>query len=316
MLAEAPPIETQAVFPEPGVYPDIDPECYHAAQEAADLSDRIVSKSMLWDFRKNPKRWAESPPKGKTETPEMRYGSLVDVLALTPERFSQVYAVTPKTYKAPESAKKDAPLIDKPWNWNAKDCKAWRAKKQNAGLEVITPAEQAKATKAVRELREDTVFSAMMDGARTQVAVVADIKEPQSGMTVRCKALLDIVPSKDGQFKHALVDLKTSAMMESPRDLQNTIARQGYHYQGAFYRDIWNAATGDERDEFHLVFQLSDDPFEVVARPIDEEALMMGRHQYMMDLAKWCQCIKSGEWGSPFDDVEEFTLPSWAWEAA
>jgi len=100
-LATAPPI-----WPAQGMYPSIAPEVYFAAQPGPP-ADQIVSKSMLWKFAKNPRRYRDSPP--MTITDAMRWGSLVDCMALTPDRFASSYAITPETYPSA----KEGP---KPWN--------------------------------------------------------------------------------------------------------------------------------------------------------------------------------------------------------
>ena len=299
---------TLITFPQVGVYFDMAPADYHKPQECA-LEDRILSKSMLWKFRQSPLRFKATGGKGPDTTKEMAWGSLVDCLALTPDRFGDTYALTPATYKAPENARKDAQLIDKPWNWNAKDCKAWRAKKENMGLEVVKRDDLHRAQEAVRALKANDDYAKLMEGAHTQVAVVAEMQEPETGMVVKVKCLLDIVPDNATQ----LADLKTMSRMDSPRELSSTVHNFGYAYQAALYLDLWNAATGEERGEWVLACQQAEEPYEVVVRQLDPEAVEKGREQYRADITKWCKCVQSGIWPSAFAGMRQIELPAYAY---
>ena len=340
----------RCVFPEPGIYPDIDPRVYHAPQRGP-LDSYVLSKSMLWEFRKNPRRWFETPDIVPTKA--MMFGNLVDVLTLTPQRFTSLYAVTPKTYPATESEKvtvqkpwsmnakyckewakeypedhkaKNYPAtypaqesrpkeVQKLWNWNANHCKEWRREREKEGKDAITPEEYAAGNEATKKLHLNDEFAAMMQNALRQCAFVAEIEEPESGMMVRVKCMLDIVPSNASPFCNAIVDLKEMAALNSRREIEAEVARRGYHFQGGLYRDVYNAATGEEREEFWLACQHPEPPNEVAVKPVDPDALLFGRTQYLRAIALWCRLVKVAptSWPSPLDDIEHFELPAWAY---
>lgn len=300
-------------FPRPGVYPQIQPRDYFSVGiNAEDLSASVLSKSMLWRFHKNAWRWRECP-EVKT-TAAMLHGSLVDCLLLTPGRFPHEYAATPETYSAPESKKKDAPIVEKPWNWNAGPCKEWKAEMEGKGIEVLKYGELETAMQAVERLKAHRDVAAMLAGAATQTAVVGEL--PHKAGPVLVKGLLDIVPDKGGEFGNALVDLKTTGQMESPRELGTTIARMGYHVQAALYLDLWNAVTGDNREEFWFVFQLAAEPYEVCVAQLEPDAVMVGRKLYLDAVDHWKRCVATGEWDSPFHNLESLNLPEWAYNSA
>ena len=72
------------------------PEVYHAAKGEVERKLRcpVVSKSLLWDFMKDPygSRW-RAIQEVRKESEALRKGSLVDCLTLTPELFGELYVV-------------------------------------------------------------------------------------------------------------------------------------------------------------------------------------------------------------------------------
>lgn len=298
-------------WPAVGIHPGIAPETYFAPHKGA-ITERIVSKSMLWDFDRNPKRWLMSPEKEITEA--MRWGSLVDCLALTPERFSEAYRIQPATYMSAESAKKDAPMIEKPWNWNANTCKAWR-EALPAGIEVIDTWKLKEAEAAAKTLCARREFAEMMEGARTQVGTRFDFGSGIhgiDGLKIAGKGLIDIVPDRQGAWGGYLVDLKTTGKIDDMEQIERTIWNYGYHAQAALYIDMWNALTGEDRDRFILVFQLSAAPHEVAVVELSDEMIIAGREWYVQAIARWARIVTTGEWESPWDGVRVAGIPAWA----
>ncbi len=336
-------------WPAEGIHRGIDPSVYFSAPPE-NVEDRFVSKSLLWHFHQNPKRWLESPE--VTVTPAMKWGSLVDCLLLTPERFADSYAIQPETYvskpegqivltsdfpgewngrqkvcrewKAEHEAKGVVVMTPeefekasqpKPWNWNSETCKAWLAS-QPRGVEVISPETKAEADIAVRKLHARPEIAAMMSGAAmTQVAMRYDFHEIIHGIpgfTVRSKSLADLVPDRAGPWGNALCDLKMFAKLNNIEDVEREIYNRGYHGQAALYLDTWNALTGEDRERFVFCFQLSVAPYEVAVVELDADAIMAGREWYLKAIKKWAHVVTTGEWTSPWDGVRLASLPKWA----
>lgn len=299
-------------FPELGLYPNIDTKLYFSAgQDKEDMGKSILSKSLLWAFNKNPRRWLGSPP--FTGTAATRWGSLIDCLLLTPDRFDETYVVAPETYPAKASAKKDAPTIQKPWNANATYCKKWLADNTEDGRELIKSSTLDEAQVAVQVLRDDPTVSAMLSKCRTQTAMVGTMTDEASGMEVTLKGLIDIEPDKDSDYGNSIIDLKTTGVMDTPTDIMWNSFKLGYHEQAGLYRDLYNSITGENRTDFWFIFQQSTKPYEVVIVKMAEDAILKGREIYMEAVAKWCDISKTGEWPSPFDDMTELDLPEVAY---
>lgn len=328
-------------WPAEGIYPGIDPKVYFAS-----TSPRIASKSHLWDFFPNPRRWLESPPKEISDA--MKWGSLVDCLALTPLRFEAAYAIQPDTYvsapadvvmttefegewnartkvcqewkKAREAEGKTVMTPEqhaeavqpKPWNWNSDTCKQW-LRDLTPGIEAISTFRNQEARRAVRKLFERPEFAEMMDGAQTQIGMRYDFPHAITRHgTVQGKALIDIVPPLNGPWGEFLVDLKTTGKMDDIRQLERTIYERGYHAQGALYLDMWNALTGENRTRWANVFQINSDPYEVAVVELDAEALRIGRNWYLRAIQRWARCVALNEWPSPWDEIHVVGVPDWA----
>jgi hypothetical protein len=300
---------------ENGIYRGIEPEDYFAHD--------AVSKSMLWAFARNPWKWKHHPQ--EYESSAMRWGSMVDCLALTPERFNDTYAVQPSTYETPGEEKpwnrrakfcrawEEAhpgsrtpetylakPAEVKPWNKNAAQCKAWH----EANPTSVSEAEYDELAKAAGMLYGNEVFREMAQDWDTQVAVVGKLAGAAD-----CKCLIDIVPHKDGPYGNALVDLKTTGDLDSEESVARTISRFGYHVQAAFYLDLWNWVSGEDRKEFWFVFQSNRAPYEVVAAPMDQRVIDYGRRWYAEAMLSYANCLKADLWPTPFDGLEAWTLP-------
>lgn len=386
-------------WPAVGIHYDIPPSVYFAPQGES-RREWMVSKSLLWDFAKNPRRWLESPPKEVTDP--MRWGSLVDCLTLTPKRFKEAYVIQPESYvSAPEgeiviqpetySAMPEGEIIlttefegewngklkacrewkaaregegkvvmtpeqlddasqpkpwsgnasycrewrsaqekagktvmtaeqhaealrPKPWNWNSTTCQAWRDALP-AGVEIVNPFTLADAEKASRKLCTRPEFQEMMHGAATQVAMRFDFPSALhgvEGLNVRAKGLLDIVPAIGGKWGSSLVDLKTIRSLDDMDQVERAIYTMGYHAQAALYLDMWNALTGENREGFAFVFQLSVAPYEVAVVELDPSAIVAGREWYLGAIRKWAETVTSGEWTSPWDGIKWAKLPKWS----
>jgi len=272
------------------------PKADYYAPHTGPLADMFTSKSMLTKFMPDPKWWKATPP--QTYTGAMKFGNLVDCLALTPLAFEAEYVIAPQYYPC-EPTKKD-PRTEKPWNMAANFCKDW-AEAQTKG--IINQADFMESMQAVNNLKAFPAYAELMQGADTQVALFGELEG------VKVKALLDILPRCE-KFSHALADMKTTNEM-SEQHFARTVARFGYHRQGALYLDLYNAITGENRDTFYIVWVNSKAPFQCAMRPLSPSALSEGRRWYKSALRQWKQCITTDVWPSPWDDTETPTdLPA------
>jgi hypothetical protein len=268
---------------------DTDPALYFGQKAKRGDKDYAVSRSDLVEFAKCPRRWRLGyEPKASDA---MLFGSVVDCLLLTPQRFEQVYAIKPATYT-------DDKGKEKPWNGNATACKEWaaaHADKVLVGSEVYDAAQRA-----VERLRGDASIAALLATAKRQVMVAGEYADPATGLTVPVRGMIDLVP----ECRLWLADLKTVNDASAQR-WPRLVYERGYHVQAAMYLDLWNLATGEAREMFAHVLVENWQPFEPAKRCIGADWIAMGRGIYATALQDYCHALATDTWRGYEHDTEQ-----------
>lgn len=274
-----------------------DPRFYHKIGTKEETTrgnpQFILSRSELAEFAVCPERWIKSEP--QKMTPAMAWGSLLDCIVLTPDLFEKIYSVTPDQYKSEKDGMKD-------WNWNAKVCKEWRENEIASGKEVVKWEDALLAWTCAKRLNEDPIVKRFLELCRKQVQIFVEYTDPDTGITLELKAMIDLAPPVGGEFGDCIGDYKTTNSA-TPRDWQKTVAAQGYHYQAAMYLDAWNAANDTDFRQFVHVVQESEAPFQTARRLLSQEFLTVGRIAYRRDLAAYCRCLERKRWPG-YDDMD------------
>src|SRR5579863_1384888 len=264
-----------------------------------------MSPSALKEFAKCPSRWLagyESP-----DSDAKRYGSMLDCILLTPERFEKAYAVLPadaprKPTKAQTSAKKPSPESIAAINW-------WtQFVVQHPGAEIIDSEEHAALTVAVHRLRSDEVIASYLDDSDKQVLVMAEWKDEPTGLTIPVRCLLDLVPRTGTEFEKTAGDVKTvtSAAINA---FQCKVFDLSWHVQGAFDLDMLAAATGEDRNSWVWIVQENYAPWQTGKRLMSQAFLELGRSAYRKQLGLYCECLKRNRWFG-YDDHDE-AIQNW-----
>lgn len=219
-----------------------------------------VSKSLLWDFNASPYKWRHSADKEATRA--MDLGTLIHSAILEPETaIADIASISPYA------------------DFRTKAAQEWRDDQREMGRMIATDADIRAAAGCEQVFAEDYAqrFSVPY---KSEVAVFAEIGATQ------IKGMIDLVP--DGL--DCLVDLKTTAKVGSSHDIMRTITSYGYHWQAALYLDLWNAATGENRDRFIFCFIETSEPHETAWIELSSDFIELGRIGYMNALAKWQAC--------------------------
>lgn len=253
----------------------------------------VMSRSELIRFNQCPRRWVEGY-RDDEETDEMRWGTLLDCLAIQPATFTDRFSLQPKEYPA-TAKKKGEEATMKDWAPQATFCKEWKAEQILAGRTIVTQKELDKANVAVKRLRADPVIDAVIKCSAPSVLVEAVYQDEKTKQMVRLHCLLDLVPKPGSDFATSLVDLKTT-MDASRQSWRKTVFYQGYDVQAALYLDTWNAMKQDERLEFSHIIQESSRPYIPAKRILTSEFIEIGRLKYRRALERYCKCLATGEW--------------------
>jgi hypothetical protein len=209
---------------------EVSPIDYHArlTLDRANVfsPDSWMSKTRLWELNGSSLwRWRYSPD-NSAPTGAMSWGSLVDVLLLTPEEQGKAIVVNPYA------------------DFRTKAAQELRDTARAAGRIVVSQDDIARANSAVEAIRRHPIAGPVIAKSRTQVVLLNKIKG------VQCKALLDLVPPGP-----CLYDLKTTSDL-TPRGISKAIHQFGYHVQAAWYLKLWNLChPDDQRKRFRFIWQ-------------------------------------------------------------
>lgn len=253
----------------------------------------VMSRSELKNFSTCPSRWLAGYREGGSA--EQSWGDLVDCLALTPDDYEKRFATAPATYPAPESAKKDAPIIEKEWNWNAKFCKEWKEDMLSTNRTPVKADDYLAAKEAKRILSLSPGVYELIRQSNPQSLITADYVDRGTGLKIPVKGLVDLAPGLISAFGNCLADLKTCNSAH-PDAWPKQVFQYGYDVQAAFYLDIWNAAMDEERTEFRHVLQENYPPYQVGTRILSDEFIKRGRRLYQSALRIYCECLANDEW--------------------
>ena len=279
----------------------INPADYHKAEFERGNPLLPVSPSMLKAFVACPSRWKagyESP-----DSDSKVFGSLLDCRLLTPIQFADRYTVQPATYKGPESTKKDAPLIDKPWNNNAQVCRDWCTGQREKGREIVRLDDLAAVDAARTRLLADPILAAWHEACETQVWVAGEWYDEGTELTVPVRCLLDYVPRLKTEYDECLGDLKTSAS-GSIRFFARNVYAMGYHLQAAFDLALYQEATHEKRNGWVFVGIENFEPWQPFRRMLTPEFIEIGKRSFDTAIRKYCLCLKKNEWPG-YDDTAE-----------
>jgi hypothetical protein len=290
---------------------NISPTTYHQPQKHERGSPEFVmSQSALKSFGKCPSKWKDGAE--EDDTASMAWGNLVDTLVLTPQLFAERYAIRPETYKDEKGNVKD-------WHPNSNTCKAWLEACHKYGREAISRGKESEASKAVLRLKRDVRIAAFLAVCKFQVELRGFWKDDVTGLEIPVRCLLDAVPEGDSEFGNDLGDLKTSKDV-SLYTFRRQAVRLGYHIQSAFSLDFFNAASGQQRNQWRFLLQESDPPYQTGRRictsyenPQDappQNFIQFGRDEYKRMMRNYCICLKAGVWGD-FDTTDE-SVEGWS----
>lgn len=291
--------------------------------------DFIMSRGELHDFSTNPRKWLLGIPKKDTNATD--WGSLIDCLALTPERFDNEYIVRPEKYKsegmqcpyckkiadsmkckACGNAERVKVEVEKDWNENATVCSEWTEKQKKAGLTPVKKEDYDEAIKALEMIKADSRILDLINCSKTQMMIVATYVDRATGIKVPLKILLDLVPDKDHPvYGKCLADFKTARNAEQ-RAWETAVADGWYDAQAALYADIYRAAfPNEERWDFRHAIQENESPYITARRTLTEEFIHIGRAKYLNALKDYCICLATGVWPSYDDIPNQDTFNGW-----
>lgn len=272
---------------------DVDPDEYHKNK-----SIYTVSKSMLHEFHDSPYayKWRKDHKEAKGSS-GFAFGSLVDCLALTPEKFEGIYMVVDKKERA-----------------NSKAYDAQCAEMMAAGKSImITREEHERAKEATDNLNEHLREEWGLVLGRTfksQMAFAAKLARIE-GISLTATGMIDVMPNEDSGLEDTLVDVKTVGQhFDDDVRLAYNFDDYGYHVQAGMYRDGVNLALGKTRiKRFIFVCVESVAPYRVRSIIATETEMAMGSERWMNAATLYAKCLATDTWPGKTLPTKHMLLP-------
>lgn len=257
---------------EEGIHYEMPDDEYHAIKAISNSSLKLAKRSM-----RHFKHWLDSGPVKQTDA--MRWGTIVHLAVLEPDRFKVEVALT--------------------------EAKDRRAKEYKEALEkpdvkyALTAVEADRLTGMITELNETKHAIDLIEGGKPEVTLLTT--DPDTGLKIKCR--MDVV----NQSKAVIVDYKTTtdckpteAVAEPgeitrPSDFERHAYNLGYCNQAAFYLKFARQA-GLGVEFFSLVVQEKDAPYLVQPYIYGFETIDKAAEENQKLLTKIAECAASGKW--------------------
>lgn len=107
-----------------------------------------------------------------------------------------------------------------------------------------------------------------------------------------------------------IADLKTIAEADR-RSCLRAITDHGYDMQMALAIEGAKIIAGLEIKEAVIVFVEKKPPFTVRCIPLDQDALFYARTKNAIAMRRFAECVESGIWPGPEDDMTPYAAPQW-----
>lgn len=263
---------------EPGAYPDIDGDLYHAVEICA--SPSISSTGLKTIENETPFHyWYQSPlnpdrPQ-REQKPHFNIGKGVHDLLLLQGLFPKNYFILPDGY--------DGCL--KKWEM----AKEERKEAEASGIPVLTFPQYRMVEAMAEQVEKNELAKALLISGTPEMTVIA--KDPATGVFMRARP--DVLP----ETMDILPDIKTT-ISAHPLAFEKQATNLGYFQSAAHYIDCVDLVFGEpaKKRRFVLIAVEKDPPHLVQIYQLDDEAIQMGRMLNRRALNIFAECLKTGVW--------------------
>jgi hypothetical protein len=247
-----------------GIYPGLGMAEYHDWKlDKSKLIAGPISCSMLKAFAVNPYAWRWGPE--FKQTAAMAMGSLFDAAVTDPQALADNYVVSEFS------------------DFRTKAAREWKAEMEESGLSIVSEDDLNHAIEGAKRCREHKVAGSLIEGAQFQVGVIGEVGD------IPAKCLIDILPEEE-----SLVDYKTIATGLDDESIRKAIGKYKYHWQGAFYRTLFNKVSTDKiAEDFKLIFQ-DVTTLEIRVVTLSEDAMALGTQSVKVALKEFARCAHKG----------------------
>ncbi len=251
---------------------------YHANKD-------YISASAIKRLKVSPLHYREAEPEAESDA--LLFGSAYHTFILEPDKFDKEYYVFDDSVVCGALIAKGA---KSPRATN--DYKGWLAGEMSFadGKIMIDKADYDKLVAMKSRLMSHPYARMLLNNGRNEVAYMGEIETEVGAIKVKIK------PDHFNDKKKIITDLKT-CQSASLDDFPRHAADLDYHIQAAFYSDILEKITGDDRPyTFFFIAQEKKSPYAFNLFESSAQFISQGRYEYEMLLQLYKYCIDNNTW--------------------
>lgn len=258
----------------------VHPDLYHGMKGG--LPYPVISKSSLHEFAACPwvYRWRQVMGR-PLESSGFRIGSAVDCALLTPDIWKEKYVVEEVNRLTKAGKARIAEL----------EAAGKTLLKHEEAKAVATATEHAGVALGALGLRLDETYSSQVG----MWVYTEELDGEKLARPVILTGMLDIMPHEGPR----LLDLKTTSKpLTNERQVLYAARDFGYGVQAALYRDLFEACTGEHREEFGFLFVEQAEPCLVRYLLLDEGQMVRQRQLYVQQVLEMALALATDSWGN------------------
>ncbi len=269
-------------------------DVYHA-------SKKFISSTAIRHFLRSPAHFYTHFVLGVQEEPTeaMEFGVLAHLCVLEPAKFKEKYIIEPEFWGYTKDGKRTNSA-------NSTDVKqqreAWYLD-QAPGAVIVTQEELEKLEGMLKSILAHPAASAVLSDGMAEVSGYA--RDPETGLGVRIRP--DFI--KNGLM--ALPDLKTTKDA-SRKAFSKEIWNRRYDVQIAMYAEVTGIILGKPVEFPSFIPIEKIPPYATACYAADPALMEKGSNSYHRALRGIKACIEANHWPAYADEVENISLPFWA----
>lgn len=184
---------------------------------------------------------------------------------------------------------------------STKEAKQFIADARERGLTPIKEEEAVSVYRVAKKVRERLGdIGVKLNPEHSETAAFAKIDG------VWCRALVD---NADSDTRAPLYDLKTTTDA-NPESIAKTIMSYGYDVQAQHYREVWKAATGEDR-AFRFIFVEKEPPHEICIIELSGDDLLMAERRIRRAREIFAGCLANDDWPGYPSGIVQIKLPEY-----
>lgn len=265
-------------------------EEYHAAEGISSSHFKVMERSALhyWQAYVNPER------EQKEATAAMITGTAWHTALFEPHNYKRDFVEVPDG-------------IDR----RTKEGKQLFADIEASGKHPFKPDEYKQPLKMAELASKHPVMAMLLNHENCIIENSIFITDEETSLTLKIRPDLAIIPCE--QFPNGLILDGKTTQDASASEFGRSYWNLSYHYQAAFYTDVWQRFWRTaERPPFLYFCQEKDAPYATAMYSAPSKMIDYGHKRYREQLLKIVECHRKGEWPSYSKEIVNLSLPVWA----